>query len=104
MLNSSILVYGFNGVGTEVVKTLVLAGVGNVTVLDHRTVNERDFGCNFFLREQEGDLGKLVSCGFIIGRESLHCVLTPDFWIYFGTLSASKLGHRELNYSTREST
>lgn len=63
MLNSSVLVYGFGGIGTEVVKTLVLAGVGNVTVLDDTVTRHVHFGCNFFLREQEADLGKLVRAG-----------------------------------------
>lgn len=59
MLNSSVLVYGFRGVGTEVVKTLVLAGVGAVTLLDERDVAVADLGSNFFLRQD--DVGQKVS-------------------------------------------
>ncbi|KAK4056467.1 E1 ubiquitin-activating protein aos1 [Microbotryomycetes sp. JL221] len=56
MLTSSVLVYKFKGVAAEVVKNVVLAGVGAVTLLDSNKVNQVDLGANFFLRQQ--DVGK----------------------------------------------
>lgn len=59
MRNSSVLVYSFRGVAAEITKNIVLAGVGNVTLLDERDVEEMDLGANYFLREEE--VGKKVS-------------------------------------------
>ena len=35
--------------GTETLKNLVLPGVGNIYVMDHKKVTKRDTGNNFFL-------------------------------------------------------
>lgn len=59
MRNSSVLLYTFRGVAAEIAKNVVLAGVGNVTLLDGQEVAEEDLGANFFLREDE--VGKKVS-------------------------------------------
>jgi ubiquitin-like 1-activating enzyme E1 A len=53
MRNSSVLLYTFRGVAAEIAKNVVLAGVGNVTLLDDKAVTEEDLGANFFLRENE---------------------------------------------------
>jgi molybdopterin/thiamine biosynthesis adenylyltransferase len=53
-----VLVVGLNGLHPEVVKNIVLAGVG-VVVVDHRTVMESDLAYNFFLTDH--DLGKNVA-------------------------------------------
>ena len=52
------LVYRFRGVAAEIVKNIVLAGVGTVTLLDEAAVEEPDLGANFFLRET--DIGQKV--------------------------------------------
>ncbi|KAJ3131137.1 hypothetical protein HK100_006741, partial [Physocladia obscura] len=49
MRNARILVIGVTGISNEICKNLVLAGVGNITLLDHRKVTERDLGAQFFL-------------------------------------------------------
>jgi len=50
------LVYGCTGIGVEVVKNLVLQGVGGVTLVDTNLAKIDDLGVNFFLTE--ADVGK----------------------------------------------
>ncbi|KAI8812844.1 hypothetical protein BJ742DRAFT_673247 [Cladochytrium replicatum] len=57
--NAKILIARLNGVNTEVVKNLVLAGVGSVVVADHEIVREQDLGAQFFLTAD--DVGKTRS-------------------------------------------
>ncbi|KAM0789682.1 hypothetical protein ACM66B_006544 [Microbotryomycetes sp. NB124-2] len=53
MRAASVLVVNFKGVSAEVVKNIVLAGVGSVTLLDDKTVSMVDLGANFFLRTDD---------------------------------------------------
>jgi ubiquitin-like 1-activating enzyme E1 A len=54
--NSKILIAGLNGLGAEISKNIILAGVKSVTFLDHRPVTSLDFASNFFIpREQLGE-------------------------------------------------
>lgn len=44
-----------NGLGAEIGKNIILAGVKSVTFLDHRNVSQLDFTSNFFVpRDQLG--------------------------------------------------
>jgi ubiquitin-like 1-activating enzyme E1 A len=53
--NAKILIAGLNGLGAEIAKNIILAGVKSVTFLDHRNVTELDFCSNFFVpRENLG--------------------------------------------------
>lgn len=45
-----------NGLGAEIAKNIILAGVKSVTFLDHRNVSELDFCSNFFIPRES--LGK----------------------------------------------
>ncbi|XP_062608943.1 ubiquitin-like modifier-activating enzyme 6 [Saccostrea cucullata] len=56
MANSSILIYGMGGLGIEIAKNIVLAGVKNITIQDGRSAVIQDLGTQFFLRE--GDIGR----------------------------------------------
>ncbi|KAK4701636.1 ubiquitin-like 1-activating enzyme E1 A, partial [Phenoliferia sp. Uapishka_3] len=56
MRTSSVLLYTLRGIATEIAKNIVLAGIGNITLVDEQDVTEEDLGANFFLREE--DLGK----------------------------------------------
>ncbi|GLH15708.1 hypothetical protein R5R35_001352 [Gryllus longicercus] len=38
-----------NGLGTEILKSLILPGIGAFTIVDGEKVTEEDIGCNFFL-------------------------------------------------------
>ncbi|KAI5291776.1 hypothetical protein KEM52_000070 [Ascosphaera acerosa] len=49
---ASILVITFRALAAEIVKNLVLAGVGAVTIADHEVVREEDLGAQFFLSDQ----------------------------------------------------
>lgn len=53
MRSTNILIIGMNGLANEVIKNLVLAGIGNLTLLSDATVG--DVGCQFFTRM--GDVG-----------------------------------------------
>lgn len=58
MRNVNILVIGMRALSNEVVKNIVLSGVGGITILDPATVEPRDLGAQFFLRES--DIGSNV--------------------------------------------
>ena len=48
---ASVLVVGMSGLGVEIAKNIVLAGVKSVTLLDNQAVSVYDLGTNFFLNE-----------------------------------------------------
>jgi ubiquitin-activating enzyme E1 len=56
MQASNVLICGMGGIGVEIAKNIVLAGVKSVTIHDTLTVSHDDFSTQFFLREQ--DCGK----------------------------------------------
>ncbi|KAI5481003.1 SUMO-activating enzyme subunit 1 [Pseudohyphozyma bogoriensis] len=56
MRTSSVLLVTLRGVAAEITKNIVLAGIGNLTLLDSKDVQVEDLGANFFLREE--DIGK----------------------------------------------
>ncbi|KAJ9096313.1 hypothetical protein QFC20_006451 [Naganishia adeliensis] len=56
MAGSDVLVVGMKGLGVEIAKNVVLAGVKSVGVWDDGVVEVGDLGTQFFLREQ--DIGK----------------------------------------------
>ncbi|BGP24150.1 SUMO-activating enzyme subunit 1 [Rhodotorula toruloides] len=54
MLASRVLVAGrFRGIAVDAVKNVVLAGVGQLTLLDGEDLMESDLGTNYFAREDE---------------------------------------------------
>ncbi|KIX10052.1 uncharacterized protein Z518_01133 [Rhinocladiella mackenziei CBS 650.93] len=50
---ANILLIGMKGLGTEVTKNLVLAGIGTLTILDAGLVTEDDLGTQFFVTEAQ---------------------------------------------------
>ncbi|KAF7314307.1 Fumarate reductase flavoprotein subunit [Mycena kentingensis (nom. inval.)] len=56
MRNATILVVRLRGTATEVIKNIVLSGIGKLVVLDEADVQEEDLGAGFFFRDQ--DVGK----------------------------------------------
>lgn len=56
MRKSKNLIINLGGLSAEVVKNMVLAGVGSVTLVDSKKVEEADLSANFFL--EESDLNK----------------------------------------------
>jgi ubiquitin-like 1-activating enzyme E1 A len=53
MRNASVLIITLRGIAVEVVKNIVLAGVGSITILDDQEVKGEDLGANYFVREEE---------------------------------------------------
>ncbi|XP_076358943.1 SUMO1 activating enzyme subunit 1 [Tachypleus tridentatus] len=53
---AKVLIAGLGGLGAEVTKNLVLAGIHSVTLLDHNNVSERDYTSQFLLSRE--DIGK----------------------------------------------
>lgn len=62
------LLVTLRGLSAEIAKNIVLAGIGNLTLLDDQSVQEEDLGANFFLRED--DVGKFVSFESILRQEN----------------------------------
>ena len=56
MQASDVLICGMGGVGAEIAKNIVLAGVKSVTVYDAHAASHDDLATQFFLREQ--DIGR----------------------------------------------
>ncbi|KAH9173400.1 ubiquitin activating enzyme [Lactarius sanguifluus] len=56
MAASNVLIVGLDGLGVEIAKNLILAGVKSVTVYDPEPVRIQDLSSQFFLRED--DVGK----------------------------------------------
>ena len=55
MMSSSALIVGLSGLGVEIAKNIILAGIASVTLCDPCTTTSYDLGGNFYL--SEGDLG-----------------------------------------------
>ncbi|KAK7929426.1 hypothetical protein WMY93_005821 [Mugilogobius chulae] len=56
MAQSSVFLSGMGGLGVEIAKNIVLAGVKTVTLHDTKQCETRDLGSNFFIRKED------VSC------------------------------------------
>ncbi|KAK5211795.1 E1 ubiquitin-activating protein aos1 [Exophiala xenobiotica] len=50
---ANLLLIGIRGLGAEIAKNLVLAGIGTLTILDHEMVAEEDLGTQFFLNQTQ---------------------------------------------------
>lgn len=79
MRNATILVVRLNGVATETIKNIVLAGIGKLVVVDSDVVSSEELGAGFFFRDE--DVGKKV-------RTSLF-LSAPDTFLLFAYLSGS---------------
>ncbi|KAL8577432.1 hypothetical protein ACOMHN_048067 [Nucella lapillus] len=58
MAQSSVLIYGLGGLGVEIAKNIVLAGVKCLTVQDAVPCTLRDLGTQFFVRQADVDSSK----------------------------------------------
>ncbi|KAF8339605.1 uncharacterized protein EI90DRAFT_3144002 [Cantharellus anzutake] len=56
MRNATVVVVNLKGLGTEIIKNIVLAGIGKLIVVDENNVTEEDLGAGFFFTEE--DVGK----------------------------------------------
>ncbi|KAM0682782.1 E1 ubiquitin-activating protein [Mitosporidium daphniae] len=53
MLSSSVLLLGMGGLGVEIAKNLVLAGVHSLVIYDETLVTIQDFGSQYYLTEKD---------------------------------------------------
>jgi len=63
MQQSTVLLAGMNGLGAEIAKNTILAGVKSVTVYDQQTVQINDLASNFYLKpESVGKQTRSAAC------------------------------------------
>ncbi|KAM0850330.1 hypothetical protein ACQ4PT_053175 [Festuca glaucescens] len=62
LFDSNVLVSGLNGLGAEIAKNLVLAGVKSVTIHDVTNVEMCDLSANFFLSEDDIGKNRAIAC------------------------------------------
>lgn len=86
--NSKILIVGVNSLSSEVIKNLILAGIGSLTILDDRIVTEDNVNDIFFLRKT--DVGKTL-VDSILKRAQ---ILNPRV-----TLKANTTPYKDINGS-----
>ena len=77
MMESHVLVSGLNGTGAELVKNLVLGGVGSVTLHDTSSVTYSDVCANFFLSESQ--VGKNRAESSLSNVQELNPKVRVDF-------------------------
>ena len=53
MRSAHVLLVGLTGVATEVIKNIVLAGIGSLTILDAGVVREEELSASFFFRDTD---------------------------------------------------
>ncbi|XP_063385202.1 NEDD8-activating enzyme E1 regulatory subunit [Cydia fagiglandana] len=95
--------------GTEVLKSIVLPGVGAVTIVDDSTVSEEDIGSNFFLETSSKGLNRGSETLRLIlelnpavqghaVQESTHQLLqaNPDFFKSFTVVVATALEEKTI--------
>lgn len=58
MAQSDVLLVGLGGLGAEIAKNIVLAGVKSLTVQDDRVATIYDLGSQFFLRQEDVQISK----------------------------------------------
>lgn len=71
MRSSTVLILSLKTVAHEIIKNLVLAGIGRLIVMDNGVVTEEDLGSGFLFREEEGAVGQEV-CLFSSLSSSPH--------------------------------
>ncbi|GLC36229.1 E1 ubiquitin-activating protein [Pleodorina starrii] len=62
MATSSVMISGANGLGVEIAKNVILAGVRSVTVHDTATVTLSDLSAQFYLSEQDVGRNRAEAC------------------------------------------
>jgi molybdopterin/thiamine biosynthesis adenylyltransferase len=93
MRNATILVLTIRGLATEVVKNIVLAGVGKLIIADNEDVKEEDLGTGFFFREE--DVGRKVRFLSPSGFPPASVSPSSDHRIAYACLSEGRCGQAE---------
>jgi ubiquitin-activating enzyme E1 len=86
MMAADILICGAGGLGQEVAKNVILAGVHSVTIHDQQAVRLADLGAAFYFTEADVGQNKADACreklqelNTAVDVVSSTCDLTPDF-------------------------
>ncbi|KXS21377.1 hypothetical protein M427DRAFT_93669 [Gonapodya prolifera JEL478] len=61
MRNASVCIVNFGALSTEIIKNLVLAGIGALTVVDPENVAPKDLGAGFFFRQEDVGQNRAIS-------------------------------------------
>ncbi|XP_073837597.1 nedd8-activating enzyme E1 regulatory subunit APP-BP1 [Musca autumnalis] len=98
-----------NGIGCEILKSLVLPGIGVFTIVDGSVVTEDDLGVNFFLDSSNLGQSKAAACMLLLQElnpdvsgdcveESVDYLLAnrPSFFDDFDVVVASNLNEESL--------
>lgn len=62
MQSSSVLVIGMKGLGTEIAKNVMLAGVQSLALMDNGLVTVQDLSCGFYYTEEDIGRPRALSC------------------------------------------
>src|SRR3569833_2053 len=105
--SSNVLLITMRGLGNEVAKNLVLAGIGSLTMVDPEVVTEADLGAQFFLTAD--DVGKTRAMAaspqvqklnprvrVLVDQEDIRAK-APSFFALFDMVIATDLGTDLLN-------
>lgn len=105
--NGHICLINATALGTEILKSIVLPGVGAVTIVDDAIVNDEDIGSNFFLETSSKGLNRgSETLKFLLElnpsvqghsvQEPIHQILTenPDFFKPFSVVIGTCLGEK----------
>lgn len=106
--SAKLLIINLSGVGTEIVKNLVLGGLNTIEILDPSTVKEEDFATQFFLPNDDAVIGKpklplVISAikelnprvNLLINTSSISD-LSPDYFKNFDLVVATELSKSEI--------
>ncbi|XP_059619991.1 nedd8-activating enzyme E1 regulatory subunit [Phlebotomus argentipes] len=95
--------------GTEILKGIVLPGVGGFTIVDGRVVTEEDVGCNFFLEPTSVGQSRAQCCSHLLQElnpdvngdyvdENIDSLLVnnPDFFKNFDLVIGTALSEKSI--------
>ena len=112
--SSSVLISGMGGVGVEIAKNIILAGIKNVTIQDTRTVTMDDLAAQFYLDNTMIGQNRAKACyGALVGLNSyvsvssyteeltedyikkFNCVVITDWHSYSDIQNWARICHNE---------
>ncbi|KAB5570371.1 hypothetical protein GE09DRAFT_705918 [Coniochaeta sp. 2T2.1] len=104
---ANILLITMKGLGNEIAKNLVLAGVGAITIVDHEPVTEVDLGAQFLLTDEHLGMNRALAASDALRRLNPRVTVTvdtdnisskgPSFFHPFSVVIATDLDSSTLN-------
>ncbi|XP_055845452.1 nedd8-activating enzyme E1 regulatory subunit isoform X1 [Episyrphus balteatus] len=107
--SATVCLINANAVGCEILKSLILPGIGGFTIVDGSVVTEEDIGTNFFLEQTSEGQSKASQCMQFLQElnadangdyvdESIEFILNnrPEFFNTFDVVIASNLNEKTL--------